>query len=275
MNKSITLNLTFRNYNKVKNSNQNHNLILLLLPFKKQARTHLQIPPFHWDKEKQCVKPRFRNQHKNLINEINIIKDRCIKYPRMILEGDIHPDNVIAEILGAKDMITTQTSVFDFIEDNHQPFKDSVEKHLSRVRGVEKHLKNIKPDFGLLTVSKLNDERNVDTIADVLNKAKLRKTSISDYMQTLDRVTELANLKNKRPFKERKLFPTNPTPKVQHKVELKNMVEGFKMIKSYKDIEAYLMFLYSYCLQGLDAVDLANIDENAIHNYDGKHITHY
>lgn len=275
MNKSITLNLTFRNYNKVKNSTQNHTLILLLLPHKRQSKTHLQIPPYHWDKQKQIVKPRFRNQHKNLINEINIIKDRCIKYPRMILEGDIHPNNVIPEILGGKDIATSEITVMDFIKENPHPFKDSSEKHLFRIGGVHKHLKIFQPDFGTLTVSKLNDNRNIDTIAGVLNKAKLRKTTISGYMQTLDRVTELANIKNLRPFKARKLFPTNPTPKVQHKVELENMVEGFKSIKTYKDIEAYLMFLYSYCLQGLDAVDLANIDENAIHNYNGKHITHY
>lgn len=276
MNKTITLNLTFRNYKKVKDSTQNHHLILLLLPHKKQARTTLQIPPFHWDKEKQAVKPRFRNQHKNLIKEINLLKDRCTKYPRLILEEEIHPDNVIDEILGRNIVIDNETTVIDFIQHNSAPFKNSLRKHIDRMRGVHKHLEKYKPNFGGLTLSKLNDNRNIDSIAEALSKAKLMKTTISGYMQTLDRVTDLAGLKNKRPFKARKLYPSNAVSKVQYKIELENMVAGLQKIKTYKDIEAYLMFLYSYCLQGLDAVDIANIDESAIHNYRGdKRITHY
>ena len=49
MNKKVTLNFTFRNYNKVKNSDVDQRLILRLLPFGKQAQTSYQIAPKKWD----------------------------------------------------------------------------------------------------------------------------------------------------------------------------------------------------------------------------------
>lgn len=276
MNKTITLTLTFRSYNKVKDSTQNHPLILLLLPYKKQAKTYLQIPPFHWDKEKQVVKPRFRKEHETLIKEINHLMDRFSKYPRMILEGDIHPDNVINDILKRDTVIEKDLTVWDYIDNNRTNFGNSFDKHLGRVSGVEKALRLYKRDFGELKVSKLNQFSNIEKITQALRKHNIADTTRSGYMQTLDRVTELAELTNKRPFKKNKLFPKNPESAVQHRTELKPLFDGIKNITTYKDIEAYLWFLYSYCLQGLDAVDIANIDESAIHGFkDGDIITHF
>ena len=84
MNKKVTLFFTFRNYNKVKNSDVDHPLILKLLPHNKQTKTSYHIPPKHWDKNAQQVKRRYWDQHPELVKQVNIYKDRFVKYYPMI-----------------------------------------------------------------------------------------------------------------------------------------------------------------------------------------------
>ncbi len=63
MNKKVTLIFTFRDYNKVKNSDQNHYLVLKLLPHLKQTKTSYSLPPKHWDKKAQQVKRKYWDLH--------------------------------------------------------------------------------------------------------------------------------------------------------------------------------------------------------------------
>lgn len=276
MNKSITFNFTFRNYNKVKDSEIFQPLILRLLPFQKQAKTPFKIPPKHWDKDKQEIKPRFRDQHQTLIQELNILKDKLNAYPRRIQSGEIYPDNVLDEVLGTKERINIALSVVEFISDTPAYWGEAkIITHIQNVRGVEKWLKSYGSSIRELKLTMLNDNRIIDEISLALRKSPLAKTTIAGYMATLDRVTDIAEIDNKRPFKNRQLKPKNIAKKPRHRVEEANLQLGMNKIKTYKDLEAYLWFLYSYCLQGLDFVDMANLDENAIYNYNGETISHF
>mgnify|MGYP005989757093 CR=1 FL=1 len=276
MNKSITFNFTFRDYNKVKDSHHLKPLILRLLPFKKEAKTPFKIPPMHWDKDKQEIKPRFREQHQTLIKELNILKDKLAEYPRKISSGEIYPDNVLDEVLGNKEQINIELAVAKFISETPAYWGEAkITIHISNVRGVEKALKNAGSSIKELKLSMLNDNRIINEITLALRKSPLAKSTISGYMATLDRVTDVGELKNKRPFKNRQLKPKNIAKKPRHKVEESNLQLGINKIKTYKDLEAYLWFLYSYCLQGLDFVDIANLDENAIYNHKDEQISHY
>ena len=52
-------------------------------------------------------------------------------------------------------------------------------------------------------------------------------------------------------------------------------MEGLNSINTFKQFEALLFWLYSFCLLGLDGVDIINIDEKKIveenHNLDYYH----
>jgi hypothetical protein len=276
MNKSITFTFTFRNYNKVKDSDVYQPLILRLLPFGKQSKTPFKIPPKHWDKDKQEIKPRFREVHNTLIKELNILKDKLSEYPRKIKSGELYPDNVLDEVLGNKQVIDTDKSVVQLISDTPAQWGEAkILTHIQNVRGVEKWLKHHGSRIKEIKLSMLNDNRIIDEISLALRNSSLAKSTISGYMATLDRVTQVAELNNHRPFKNRQLKPKNIASRPRHRVEESNLQLGINKIKTYKDLEAYLWFLYGYCLQGLDFVDIANLDENAIYNHKGEKITHY
>ena len=269
MNKNISLVLTFRNYNKVKNSIENHDLILKLLPFQKQSRTPFKIPPAHWDKEKQQIKPRYREQHIELNTQLSKLIDKFNRYYRMLLDGEIHPDNVIPDLLHLK-ADNIDVTLIQFIESNPALFGST--KASTRIY----HIKGLNKKLGKeLTLAHLNDEREIHRIVMALRNSKDSKSYQRETMGTLDMISNRAKLKNQRPFKNGNLYPKidDKVPRVGAKS--RDLMESLKDIKSYKDIEAILLWLYSYCLQGLDMVDIANIDESKLVSDGKKSITHY
>lgn len=280
MNKKVTLNFTFRNYNKVKNSDVDQRLILRLLPFGKQAQTAYQIAPKKWDMKAQQVKRRYWDEHQELVKQINAYKDKFVGVYKLIETGEIHPNSVCSSILHTSlDFDNTKdVDVLAFIEDKHVMFgksRTTVVKHLNHVKGVIKHYGiHSKKPLKKITTQMLRQESFVLETVDIIRKANLTNKTRAGYMKTLNLISKKALPKEFHdPFKP--YYPKDTTSKNRKGADKENLFDGIEKIKTYRDLEAYLLWLYAYCLQGFDAADITNIDESKLLNYNGGHITHY
>ena len=112
-------------------------------------------------------------------------------------------------------------------------------------------------------------------IANCVRKSSdLMNTTKKEYFKTLDLISRKA-LKKKyhNPFKDGGYMPNSAIAKDREGVTSDALLDGLEKIETYKDIEAYLIWLYSFSLQGLDIVDIANIDESKIVNEYGEKLT--
>lgn len=280
MNKKVTLNFTFRNYNKVKNSDVDQRLILRLLPFGKQAQTSYQIAPKKWDMKAQQVKRKYWDEHQELVKQINAYKDKFVGVYKLIETGEIHPNAVCASVLHTTIDFDNSKDVdaLAFIEDKSVMFgkaRTTVEKHLSNVRGVIKHYGiHSKKPLKKITTQMLRQESFVLDTVEILRKANITDNTRKGYMKTLNLISRKALPKEFHdPFKA--YYPMDSKTKTRKGADKENLFDGIEKIKSYRDIEACLLWLYAYCLQGFDAADITNIDESKLLHFNGEHITHY
>ena len=280
MNKKVTLNFVYRNWEKVKNSEEPHFLILRLLPHARQVKTSYQLPPKHWDKKAQQVKRRYWDEHPNLVAQINRYKDEFVKYYKLIEDGDIHPDAVCSAILHTSIDHDRKVPMLEVIDKNKRKFGEKTgtrEKHRSHLRSVLNYLnKNTKKHYKDLYVDMLKSKEFIDDVLDALDAAPLKNNTINNYLGTLDQISRVALEPSKQnPFEEFKKKRSDSSP--TYGIPSQKFFDGFANISNYKDIEAYLLWLYSFSLQGLDLVDIANIDESKIIDLDGNPIdfTHY
>ena len=288
MNKKVTLFFTFRNYNKVKNSDVDHPLILKLLPHNKQTKTSYHIPPKHWDKNAQQVKRRYWDQHPELVKQVNIYKDRFVKYYPMIESGEISPDVVCSEILHTRLDIDKDQTLLEYIDNNSLKFgkkSGTVNKHKANIRGVQKGLELAGFRSVPIRLNMLKSDKTVMQIADGIYKHNIMNTTRKEYFKTLDLVSRKAlDRAYHNPFKIDGYYPSNAVARTRVSAQTIDFDNGLNSIKTYRDIEAYLLWLYSFVLQGMDVVDLANIDEGKIlkkvgdkkyENLNGEEIQHY
>lgn len=283
MNKQTTFLFTFRNYNKIKDSEDSHKLILKLLPFQKQTTTPYTIPPKHWDGKAQQVKRKYWEQHPELVKQINHYKDKFVKYYKLLANGEIQPENACSEILFTTAETVKNLSIIEYMNENAAKFGKSQttrEKYKSQIRGIEKALLKFGSKYKELKVSMLKDEKAVMEISEAVNQSNISTTTKKDYLNTLDSVSRKAlKVKYHNPFKLGG-YIGKAIPDGKKMVTSEKMMNGLKDIETYKDIEAYLLWLYSFCLQGLDLVDIACIDESKITdeygvNIGANNLTHF
>ena len=280
MNKKVTLFFTFRNYNKVKDSDVYHYLILKLLPHNKQTKTSYSLPPKHWDKKAQNVKRRYWDLHPELVKQLNTYKDKFAKYYPLLESGEINPNIVCSEILHTRMDYEKDLTLIDYIKENKTKFGTSsgtVNKHIYNVKGVERALNNKTS----ITLNMLKNDSSVMEIVEALRKYNLKNTTRKGYMNTLDLITRKALAKEYHsPFKDGGYLPKKAVSETRVGVKSQVLLDGLEKIQTYKDIEAYLLWLYSFALQGMDVVDIANIDESSLvsedgNKYNGELITHF
>ena len=273
----MSLNLTFPNYNRIKNSDVPFLMILRFLPYKKQSKTSFKIPPKHWDKEQQVIKRRYRSLHPELNKRLSMLHEKYQEAFRLVESGDLRPNDVCSFVLNHEliKRVKKEISIYEYIKLNKGDYGErAIQKHLANVRGVEKHLTKCGTRLGELKLSMLKVKHIRDEIVLALRKAGLKITTQNAYLSTLDLVSFKAG--HGKPFKENNLKQRGNDSQKRKGLENADILfDAMRNIKSYKDIEAYLMFLYSYCLQGLDSTDIANISEKSIVDYNNEPISHF
>lgn len=235
---------------------------------------HQNIEVKHWDNIRNNIKQSKQRNYPELVNLIEGYKSKFPKYIDELNKGDIHPSNVLDAILGKHKDKSQIKTVREFIETYKGDGTKNYLKFKSNIGGIESNLKASKFKIKELEVGMLSDESIVKGIAKVFRESPSVGNVAIEYMKTLDRISRDANLKKNSLFKDLNLVPKK---EVTHKeaVTTTDLQMGIAKIKTYKQLEAYLFWLYSYCLSGLDGGDIVDLDESCLMGLKDKKLSHY
>jgi hypothetical protein len=234
----------------------------------KKEKGFLEIPIKHWDLDTMSVKPKFTELYIDTIEELNEIKARIPAYIIKLNKGEVSDEDALIEVIGRQKRL--DGNLLEFAKEL-KPKRYSVKyvltetkigRILERVGALErKILKGTK--YVPLTFDKLQSKSNIKKIAEVMYESELKDDSICKYMEAVDK---LCSFKKDKwtPFKNNELISYKKSVTSQYALSFKEMESGLNNVDTLQDLEAYLMWLYSFCLLGLNFRDIFNIDENKV-----------
>ena len=148
------------------------------------------------------------------------------------------------------------------------------QKIISFIKAIEKKLREAKHHFTVLTTDVIVDEIYCNEINEILRESNISTNTRRDYLQKLDAVSRQTDHLKNSVFKSEGLYPkledTSRDP-----VEFDALMDGINDIRTLQDLEAYLFWIYSFCLLGLDANDIVNLDESMVAIKGDKINNHY
>lgn len=234
----------------------------------KKEKGFLSIPTEHWDLDTMSVKSKFTELYIDTIKELNEIKARIPAYIIKLNKGEVSNDNALIEVIGRQRTIEGNLLEFaNTLEPKRYSQKytltDSKIKRLKeRIRALENNTLKASKHVPL-TFDKLQSESNVRKIAELMYDSKLSDDSISKYMTAIDRLCWLKKRKW-TPFKQYELISYKKTITSQYALSFREVETALNNVETLQDLEAYLMWLYSFSLLGLNFRDLFNIDESKV-----------
>ncbi|MGY8940003.1 MAG: hypothetical protein ACKVK4_08470, partial [Flavobacteriales bacterium] len=147
-------------------------------------------------------------------------------------------------------------------------------KLISFIKAVEKKLREAKHYFTVLTTDVIVDEVYCNEINEILRESNISTNTRRDYLQKMDSISRQTDHPKNSVFKSEGLYPKLEDTS-QDPVEFDALMNGINDIRTLQDLEAYLFWLYSFCLLGLDANDILNLDETMLYNKGDKINNHY
>ena len=246
-------------------------------PSATQKSIGLQILPSHWDQQKHWIKDKYIGNHKNLLAKLKEYRDKMDDALVDLQSGIISRDTAFERILSKPyDKITLN----EFILDNWDTISETQRrKYLIFSRAIKTNLSNANysnPELPISLLSNVDECKKISVI--------IKKTSKgNDYFDMLDRVSRAAPLPIKNVFKDEGLKNKGVKTRRKQKKQVeffdewKFKYEGFNKINTLLQLQSYLWFLYSFCLQGMDGADIVSLRESDFINYQGrkKTINHF
>ena len=234
----------------------------------KIKKTGLSILPEHWDIRNRKIKDKYIADYPKLQREISRLEKRIREHLVELQNETMTPKTALESIVSKPHKDKT---LKDFLDQLSIKISESqTVKYSSFIQAIENILgEQIK-------LSHLNDQSFCANLA-----KKIKKTvSGNEYFAMLDRFTNEADLQNKEPFKRGGLRNKGIKQKRRIKKATKELDQRrFKSapndIKTHLQLASYLWYLYSFCLQGIDGIDLVNLDEKSLKSNSNKPLTHF
>ena len=230
--------------------------------FKKSKVTPVRIPAQSWDKTNNWIKGSHEKKLEQEREALNRLKDR-FKYVRYSMaEGNMTVDEGFNYILNK----TNDQELSDFLnklKPNKKRGVSTLRKHKQNLSAIESHFKRLKYDnLKDLTFVHLNSLDTVKEIARVLDEeADLKPNTVSGYLKTLDLMTKLNGSPLSKPFASNQLIPTEETGD-NTPVFYAEIMNGLNRVNTLHQFTGFMWWLYSFCLMGMDGIDIANISED-------------
>ena len=230
--------------------------------FKKSKVTPVRIPAQSWDKTNNWIKGLHEKKLEQEREALNRLKDRFKHVRYSMAEGKMTVDEGFNYILNK----TNDQELSDFLnklKPNKKRGVSTLRKHKQNLSAIESHFKSLKYDnLKDLTFVHLNSLDTVKEIARVLDEeADLKPNTVSGYLKTLDLMTKLNGSPLSKPFASNQLIPTEEagdnTP-----VFYAEIMNGLNRVNTLHQFTGFMWWLYSFCLMGMDGIDIANISED-------------
>jgi len=228
------------------------------------SKTDIVVPAKSWDAKKKEVKSRdefkvYRDKFKLLVSKRQELIDQ-------LNVGEITVEQALRKIQLYH--IADTPTLRDFFENeflNSKPKDYSREKYDSIFNTLETSLQEAKlSDLTPLKISFF--KTHIDEIVNAL-KRTTKKNTATEYLKKLNTVLKAYDENEFRDKYFKKYYETEDVD-IKRPVELETLNNAIKKITSLKRLEAYLYWLYSFCLRGLDGQDITLVsDELLVEDY--------
>ena len=224
-------------------------------------KTDLKIPLKAWDNKKKEVKSRkefaaYRTKFNLLDKRRNEILDQ-LNQNKITVESAL---NAIPLYNQPESEVLLNWFEDVYLENKRNLSTDYIKKIYSIISEIDKALIENKKQH--LVPAKLDYFKNPDYLAEIANslfKAKTKNTA-TDYLKKLNTVLKGWDRSyfQSLPFQE--YYQTEAT-NLKRPVTINELITAIPKINSYKRLEAYLFWLYSFCLRGLDGQDVTLVSD--------------
>jgi hypothetical protein len=228
------------------------------------SKTDIVVPAKSWDAKKKEVKSRdefkvYRKKFVQLVDKRHELIDE-------LNLGEITVEQALKKIQLYH--ITDTPTLRDFFENeflNSKPKDYNTEKYYSIFNTLETSLEEAKlRDLTPLKVGYF--KTHTDEIVNAL-KRTTKKNTATEYLKKLNTVLKAYDENEFRDKYFKKYYETEDVD-IKRPVELETLNNAIKKITSLKRLEAYLYWLYSFCLRGLDGQDITLVsDELLVEDY--------
>ena len=235
---------------------------------KKRKSTSHDILKDHWDSKASSVKTEFENNYLGLLKDLNGMKQQFPELRVALREGSITYTTAFDKLLKKG---LESINLIEFVKNSKDLTPKDRKKYIERFRALEN--KHFPKKYVPLTTTILGDEYAIKDMSQIMKeKSDMDGDYIHSVMYNLDRCGRLAGNVNFDLFKRLNLRPKLKDPDPTG-IDYLTLAKGMNEIKTLQDLEAFLFWLYSFCLLGLDFNDIVNLDESLI-EYD-KSNDHY
>ena len=230
----------------------------------KRKRTDYKVLKKHWDNKGSMIATSVQDQYpQSMIDDLYSMQSQFNALRVALREKKINYHTAFDKLLKkGSDEVDLKKFVMDSPKCKKFTPKTKL-KMISFIKAIEKKLREQKHHFTTLTTDIIVDEVYCNEINEILRESKISTNTRRDYLQKLDAISRQTDHIKNSVFKSEGLYPklvdTSRDP-----IEFDALMEGINDIRTLQDLEAYLFWLYSFCLLGLDVNDIVNLDESMV-----------
>ena len=250
---------------------KNNELITIYLEYRhgstrKRMSTMVKVPKGAWSIKKRVLDLKSYPHLVEAQERLDEIMSKTYAQARLLDKKQISSETALDEILQRM----PDESLMEYYDEWYKKTKGVRYATYKQRRGVLQAIQNKmieigKKEYSVLKFEHFADSTSLERIASLIKSDEfgLEPNGAYNYLKKLD---EIYNKKYKKtsPFKNADLRGRYEQPE-NWGVEFRDLLVGIANINTLQDLEAYLFYLYSLCLRGLNGKDIFNMrDEDFI-----------
>lgn len=232
---------------------------------KRERKTGVEVKPEDWHHEQGQIKTKSLPKYEGSKEILREISDKIDKVKQKLYKANISFDTAFDELMGLN---IKEGNILDYVKAYEPDGKTKIQtinKHITNIRAIESRLrgdgnKSLVP----ITFDHLRDLSVIAKLNKSITTAPLKQNTMASYQKSLNWVATKAKLPIPNPFTvEGYLMKEKATNKNQP-IDQNSLILGFNQINTLQQFEALCFWLYSFCLCGLDGIDICRLSEKNI-----------
>lgn len=222
----------------------------------RKRKLPLEISFDKWDTKSKNIKKSLWRTFSDEVDKIKDIESKINGVTIDMTSGTLTLENAFNRLLDKSE----DGLLVTWINTAPRLTRGAKKKYLSFLSSIESHLPK---EYTPLRFTHLQDINSVGFIGETINYKSGLGNGAIDYLKMLDRVSDYAGLKVKKPFKENGYIKASADTD-KDSIKFKDVLEGFNDMRTSQDFMAMNFWLYSLSLRGLGGMDICNISEDNI-----------
>lgn len=263
--RNITFKITTDNQ-KPSKKGMFHLKLRILTPKKYIIRSGVHVKAEHWDDKHGDIKKDYLKLYPEESKTIREIYDRVGEIRQPLQKQEISVNTAFDILLGKHKQSGSIMEYTERFEPDAKTGRTTIDKHITNIRAIQTGLTNNGyKKYIPLEFSHLQDDTCISNIATVITtKMNLATNTQASYMKTLNWVCTKSKQKLRNPFTHHDYMVTEKPSGKNKPIANQDLQIGFNNITTMHQFEALCFWLYSFCLMGLDGVDIVGLSENDI-----------